>query len=192
MYQLQLSIKLVLTILFLHIACHSRLYAQLKNGSYIGESNGFNLTIQPDGNAVLYYRYETTVNLRFNCKLIVDSDSTFSLANLARVRDTVIIQKTQRKKVERPIIYFEGLNEAGDHWKMNIDYRIEGKPGGRQVLFSYEHLDYVYPIGYNAKKVLIVIDVKNSFFLSKWKYSQDTLFPMIRNKVVTQWVSVLK
>lgn len=192
MYQLQLSIKLVLIILFLHIACHSRLYAQLKSGSYMGKSNGFSLTIQPDGNAVLYYRYETTLIFRFNCRPSVDSDSTFSLTNLARVRDTVIIQKSRRRKVESPVIHFKDLNEAGDCRKVNINYRIEDKPGGREVLFSYNHLDYVYPISYNAKKVRIVIDIENSFFLSKWKYSQDTLFPMIRNKVVTQWGSVLK
>jgi len=192
MYRIQFSVKFVLIILFLHIACPSRLYAQLKSGSYIGKSNGFSLTIQPDGNAVLYYRYETTVFFRFNCRLNVDSDSTFSLTNLARVRDTVIIQKSRRRKVESPVIRFEVSNEAGDYRKTNIDYRIADKPGGREVLFSYDHLDYVYPISYNARKVLIVIDVKNSFFIGKWKYSQDTLFPMIRNKVVTQWVSVLK
>jgi hypothetical protein len=192
MYQLQINIKFILIMLFLHLACLGRLNAQLKSGSYIGESNGFVLTIKPDKSTVLYYRYETSVSFRFDCRLTVDSDSTFSLTNLARVADTIIILKTRRRKVEDPEIHFKDLNRAGQYRKTNIEYRIAEKSGGREIQFSYNHRDYVYNISYNAKKVLIVIDLGNSFFLGKWGYSGDSLFPIVRNEVVTKWVSVLK
>lgn len=187
--------KQAILILIFYIFGFTDSKAQLTEGTYIGKNNSIKLIIESDSNAVLSYRYETSVFFQFECRIIKKSDSTFQLESLRKTMDRIVFKGNKQNDSNIPIINFFTVNRAAQSNPIDINYEIISCSNYRTksndcICFLYNHRFYCYPIKKGSKEVKIFIDADNSFLVNNWKVRGKILIPFIHGKESEKWILI--
>lgn len=167
--------------------------AQLPVGTYVGKNNSIKLIIKSDSNAVLSYRYETSVSFQFECRIIRKSDSTFQLESLRKTMDRIVFTGNSKSGSNIPVVYFFIVDRALQSSIIDINYEIVScsnylSKKNNCICFLYNHRFYCYPIKKGSQEAKIFIDADNSFLVNNWKVRGKKLIPFIHGKESEKWI----